>query len=216
MALIDHWPLFGLRVTTPRLVLRVPTDDDLDQLVEVARAGVHDPAMMPFTIPWTDLASPELEREALRYWWRCRSEFSPERWDLTLAVSLDGELVGMQNLTASNFPVLRTAETGSWLGRRFQGRGIGKEMRFAALHLAFDVLGALAVTSTAFTDNVASQKVSLATGYEPNGTGFAPRRGERGEQLRFRHTAGRWATNRPDLAIEVEGFEACRPTFGLG
>jgi RimJ/RimL family protein N-acetyltransferase len=214
MALIDHWPLFGLRVTTPRLELRPPTDDDLDVLVRVARA-VHDPAMMPFTIPWTDVASPEFERETLRYWWRCRSEFSPNSWDLGLAVSFDGELVGMQNLAATNFPVLRTAETGSWLGQQYHGQGIGKEMRFAALHLAFEALEALAITSAAYTDNIPSQRVSQATGYQPNGTTFALRRGERGEQIRYRLTADRWAENRPHFPIEVDGFDACRSTFGL-
>ena len=37
---------------------------------------------------------------------------------------------------------MRTVGTGSWLGRPYQGRGIGKEMRGAVLALAFDGLGA--------------------------------------------------------------------------
>ncbi len=32
--------------------------------------------------------------------------------------------------------------TGSWLGRAHQGRGLGKEMRQAALHIIFAGLGA--------------------------------------------------------------------------
>lgn len=215
MALIDHWPLFGLRITTPRLELRPPTDDDLDELVRLARAGIHDPAVMPFAVPWTDVASPRFEWDSLRYWWGCRSGFSPESWDLALGVWVDGTPVGVQNLAADDFPTLGVAGTGSWLGLAHQGRGIGKEMRTAVLHLAFECLGALDVTSTAFIDNEASKRVSLATGYELNGTAISTRRGERAEDQRFRITAERWSSQHRDTAITVEGFDACRPLFGL-
>ncbi|MGF1596904.1 MAG: GNAT family N-acetyltransferase [Acidimicrobiales bacterium] len=150
MALVDHWPLFGLRVTTPRLELRSPTDDDLDHLLDVARRGVHDPGFMPFTTPWTDTPSPAFEREALRYWWGNRAGWSPDDWRLDLAVVVDGRPVGVQGLAATGFPRLRTAETGSWLGLEHQGRGLGREMRAAMLHLAFEQLGAVAVTVTGF------------------------------------------------------------------
>lgn len=45
------WPLFGLRLTTPRLELRPLRDDDLPGLVDAALSGVHDPARMPFGVP---------------------------------------------------------------------------------------------------------------------------------------------------------------------
>lgn len=215
MALDEHWPLFGLRISTPRLELRCPTDDDLDELLEVAAAGIHDPATMPFAIPWTDVESPERERQSLQYWWRARATCSPESWDLPFAVSLDGRLVGVQNLAATDFPVLRVAETGSWLGLAYQGQGIGKEMRAAVLHLAFEELDAYAITSAAFTDNAASQRVSIATGYEANGTSFSVRRGERAEQLRYQLTRQRWEAARLPLDVSVAGFEPCRSMLGL-
>ena len=62
----DHWPLFDLEVRTPRLTLRYLDDVLAEQLLAVAAAGVHDPATMPFTIPWTDVPSPQMEREAMR------------------------------------------------------------------------------------------------------------------------------------------------------
>jgi RimJ/RimL family protein N-acetyltransferase len=215
MALVEHWPLFGLRVTTPRLELRSPTDDDLAELIDRVRAGIHDPATMPFTVGWTDAESPELERSSLQYWWRARADFSPQRWDLALAVAYEGRLVGVQSLTAVDFVTLRTAETGSWLGLEYHGRGIGTEMRSAVLHLAFEHLGAEAITSAAFTDNLASQRVSLANGYELNGTTITLRRGERAEQIRFLITRDRWLATRRGDAVEVTGFDTCRPMFGL-
>ncbi|MFF4948626.1 GNAT family N-acetyltransferase [Streptomyces chattanoogensis] len=58
---------------------------------------------------------------------------------------------------------------GFWLGQRFQSRGLGAQMRAAALHLAFVCLGAERVTSTAFAENAASRRVSEKFGYTPNG-----------------------------------------------
>lgn len=215
MGIEDHWPMFGLSIKTPRLELRPPTDSDIAQLAELAASGVHEPDMMPFTTEWTDLDSPALERSALQYWWRCRAELSPVKWDLGFAVIESGRVVGVQGLSAQDFPTLRTAETGSWLGVGHQGQGIGKEMRAAVVYFAFECLGADAITSSAYLDNPASRRVSEATGYEPNGAMFTVRRGERAEQIRYLLTKQRWTETRTDLAIEVHGFEPCRPLLGL-
>lgn len=53
--LTDVWPLFGLVLRTPRLELRSPSPEQLAALAELADDGVHDPATMPFLVPWTDL-----------------------------------------------------------------------------------------------------------------------------------------------------------------
>ncbi len=76
-------------------------------------------------------------------------------------------------MMANHFPTLRVFETGSWLGRRFQGHGIGTRMRQAMCTLAFDHLGFEEVTSAAFLDNPASLGVSRKVGYVPNGGGPA-------------------------------------------
>ena len=41
-------PLHALRVRTPRLELRLPTEAELVELYEVAAAGIHPPEEMPF------------------------------------------------------------------------------------------------------------------------------------------------------------------------
>jgi RimJ/RimL family protein N-acetyltransferase len=69
----SHWPLFDLRLETERLVLRVPQDDDFPGLLDAVDAGIHDPEMMPFTVPWTD-AEPEARRiSAVQHWWGNRA-----------------------------------------------------------------------------------------------------------------------------------------------
>ena len=42
---MDVAPLFGLRLRTPRLELRFPTHDELVELRELARTGVHPPEL---------------------------------------------------------------------------------------------------------------------------------------------------------------------------
>lgn len=56
----------------------------------------------------------------------------------------------------------------------------------------------------------------VSTGYEANGTNWGVRRGVAAEQLRFVLTKQSWETNEARAPITAEGFEPCRPLFGLG
>ena len=48
------WPLFQLRIRSEHLVLRLPLDEDLPDLLALAKAGIHPPDEMPFGVAWTD------------------------------------------------------------------------------------------------------------------------------------------------------------------
>jgi len=208
-----HWPLFGLRVDTPRLMLRYPDDDDAVVIAELAGEGVHDPGWMPFSIPWTDVAPPLLQRNSLQHIWRTRASWTTDDWHLPMAVIVDGHIVGVQALTAEQFPVLRTVATGSWLGRRYQGKGIGTEMRAAILHFAFAGLGAEYGASRAFADNEPSIGVSRRLGYEEVGRHLMVRRDEPAWMIDFRVTRAQWEEHRRD-DIDIVGLEACGDLFG--
>ena len=209
-----YWPLFDLRIRTPRLELRVPSDDDLYAMVDVVRHGIHDPQTMPFSTPWTEAPSPWLERNSLQWWWRQRADFSPDKWSAGFVVVVDGRVVGVQDLFAENFTKTRVAESGSWLGRDFQGQGYGKEMRAAILHFGFEGLGARWLETFAWEDNAASLGVTERLGYEPNGFEMDLRRGEGDVLRRFRITRESWeAQRRTD--IRIEGLERCLLMFGL-
>jgi RimJ/RimL family protein N-acetyltransferase len=181
----------------------------------LAAAGIHDPAFMPFAMPWTDVASPELERNAMQWYWRCRAETTAIRFHLALAVVVGGEVAGTTSLDATDFPVLRQFETGSWLGRAFQGRGIGTEMRRASLHLGFAGLGATLATTSAFADNAASLGVTRHLGYEPTGTSRKVRRGQAAESLEFELTRARWEREVQRDDITIVGLDRCLPLLGL-
>ena len=206
------WPLFGLRLRSARLELRLPTDDDLLELLDLAKAGIHPPGEMPFGVAWSTLRSPAFERGYLAYHWANRSSWTSGAWELGLAASLDGTLIGMQGMYARQFTASRTVHTGSWLGCPFQGAGLGKEMRSAMLTLAFDGLGAALAETEAFLDNAASNGVSHALGYEENGFGSLAPEGVPRETRRFRMTVEGWRSS-PRPPVAIEGLEACRELF---
>jgi hypothetical protein len=124
-----HWPLFDIRITTPRLQLRLPTEELLDQLVDTILDGVHDPDRMPFADPWTRASREELPFNSLSHYWRELARFTRDDWVLPFAVVIDGTAVGVQALMAKRFPITRQVNSGSWLGLRYQGRGFGNEIR---------------------------------------------------------------------------------------
>jgi RimJ/RimL family protein N-acetyltransferase len=208
-----HWPLFSLRVRTERLELRLPSDEDLAALADVAASGIHPFNEMPFLRPWTRDASPARERNMLKFHWGCRANWSAESWAANFAVIQDGEVIGSQGIVATEFAVTRTVSSGSWLGQAFQGRGIGTEMRAAVLHFAFEGLGAIEVVSSAFIENPASAAVSRKLGYELDGTEVHAVEGLRRIAQRFRLTRERWeATER--IPVTIEGLEPCLDLFG--
>jgi RimJ/RimL family protein N-acetyltransferase len=209
------WPLFDLRVVTPRLELRAIDDEMALALAQLAARGVHDPGFMPFAVEWTDVQGPELLRNTMQFYWRCRAEWSPESWNLNMAVVLDGELVGTTGLMGNHFPELRRFETGSWLGRAFQGRGIGTEMRIASVHLGFAGLDAVAATTVAFDDNPSSLGVTRKLGYTANGESHRLRRGAPATSLHFEMSRAHWESTVRSDDIAIHGLTECLPLFGL-
>jgi RimJ/RimL family protein N-acetyltransferase len=208
----SFWPLFGLVIRTPRLEIRLPREAEFGALLAVVAQGIHDPATMPFTTPFTDRPSPQRERESAQWWWRQRAEWSAEKWNFTGAVFVDGQAVGVQDMNAERFATLRAVHTGSWLGRAHQGQGLGKEMRQAILHLAFAELAAQEAHSGAFFDNAASLATSRAVGYRENGETLAPRREGAARMVNLRIDRPTWEERRRD-DIEIVGLDGCLDMF---
>lgn len=219
------WPFFDLEIRTPRLTLRVPHDRTLEALADVAVRGIHGPDRLPFNTPWS-VAPPADVRRGLYQWvWRSRAELTADHWRIPFAVfeADTDRVVGTQDVFADRFPLLRTFGTGSWLGLAHQGRGIGKEMRAAVLHFGFAGLAAERATTGAWEDNPASQRVTSALGYEPNGVTVLPRPrlqdGQPGEdepvrELLYALNRERWEQQRRD-DIEIVGLEPCLALLGL-
>jgi hypothetical protein len=67
----DVGSLWDIRLRTPRLELRLPTEGELFELYRVAESGIHPREEMPFAVAWTD----DLDE-------RASLEFHRERWSL--------------------------------------------------------------------------------------------------------------------------------------
>lgn len=208
----DPWPLRHLELRTPRLTLRPDDDEGLHELAELALRGVHPADEMPFASPWTDQPPEEMVRGTMQYHWAARAQLGASQWQIHFLARHQGTVIGTQSLQAKEFAVTGVVATGSWLGRAYQGRGFGVEMRAAVLLLAFDHLGAVAARSGAFTDNPSSARVSEKLGYRTDGTNTWARRGERVTEIRFLLEPEHFA--RPAWQLGVTGLDGCRELLG--
>ena len=219
--LVSLWPASGVRIRAGDLELRWIDDELLVDLADLAGRGVHDQEAMPFNVPWTRGSPTEVARRVLAFHWNARTEVSATgKLTLDLGVLVNGAPVGIQSASGTDWRVCRSVETGSWLGREFQGRGIGTRMRIAIAWAFFNGLGAESMTSAAFVDNPASAAVSRHVGYEENGTQVVSREGRAATQVRFLLTKDRWDRLQPEHAVllgapvELSGFPDLRAHLG--
>lgn len=207
------WPPAGLRIESPRLVLRLMLDADLPAYLAAATSPIQHTEKNPFARPWNEGSPEDKARTSLSWLWQARTRMDQKDMVLLLGVFLKEEgggqrLIGCQDVIARDFAVLRTVSTGSWLTGEQQGRGLGREMRAAALLWAFDHLGARTATSGAYSWNRASRRVSAALGYRENGSvPITDAHGQtREEEIQYRLEAEQLV--RPDWDVEVTGHAA--------
>jgi RimJ/RimL family protein N-acetyltransferase len=210
-----YWPLFDLRLSTADLELRPMTEADLTQLSDELPDDLEqDPAATTY-----DVASARLGRGIVTHqtYWKYYGAWRPEAWRLNFVVRRDGAVIGVQELEGNDFVTLRTVDTSSYLAAAVRGRGFGKRMRAAVLALAFGPLEAAAAITSAWHDNHASLGVSRALGYQPNGESRMDREGGLGVDVLIHLLLKRnaWLASGLGEDVQVEGFDACRPLFGL-
>jgi RimJ/RimL family protein N-acetyltransferase len=183
-------------------------------LAELAKGGVHDPAVQPFVAEWTDAAPERVAVSVLQWSWGTWARWQPESWSLGRVAIAGGRVVGTQSIEANRFAGLREVGTGSWLGRAEHGQGYGTEMRAAVLELGFAGLGAQFATSEAFEDNHASYAVSRKIGYADDGISRHVIRNKPLISRRLRLDRAGWEAART-VPVTIEGLEPCLPMFGL-
>lgn len=212
--------LQDLRVECDGVALKVPAVSDAMAAADLVAVGLYAPGESVTIGDWYDPAEPMASaRRSLCYQVSCWTGPGPLT-ELPFAIIAHGQIVGAQGLHANApFAITREFLTGSWIGRRHRGKGIGTLARWCALYLAFEVLGAHTVRSEASLDNAASQRVSTKCGYLPDGTSVAvhgPTQA-RLEAIRFRHDLERWlAEPRPRVtAVGVDQLAALVTTARL-
>ncbi|RRS02239.1 N-acetyltransferase [Glycomyces terrestris] len=205
--LTDYLPHYRIRLRTERLELRLPDLDDLVALADQAAGGVHGPDFMPFVVPWTDAEPVERGRATILWQLRAIASSTPENWAMPFVVVHDGQVIGMQEVTAREFKVTREATTGSWLGLPHHGQGFGTEMRAAVLALIFDGLGGDYALSASFDGNGPSAGVSRKLGYQADGIEHKTLGDVRRIDRRWRLDRAGWEAHRTH-EVAVEGLDA--------
>ncbi len=216
------WPLFGLFVVHRDLLLREATDDDILALAGVVEEGVAEAGnehFMPRLLLGRSAALEERLANFLRYHWGRRSATTPEKWDLSFAVLLNGRVVGTQAVQTKDFPVLREVHTGSYLARHVQGGGIGTRMRAMVLELLFGSFGAKWATSGFVEGNERSRRLSARLGYEADGIELLGGVGADQAVMSYRLRLSRetWFDKRPSWLDEVNwtGANAAKAFLGI-
>jgi RimJ/RimL family protein N-acetyltransferase len=212
--LVELWPQYGLTISTPRLELRLPREEELAKLAHLAGRGVHHADERPFLTPWTDGSPEDRARFVLQEHWDRLGGWSVTAWRLGLGVFRLGDPLGVVTLRARDFLVVREVTTSAWLGIEHQGKGYGTEARIGLLTLAFDHLGANAALTEVFQENHSSQGVSRKLGYEHDGISVDARGDGAVVSDRLRLTRERWNQQKRPV-VTVDGMTACRPMFGL-
>jgi RimJ/RimL family protein N-acetyltransferase len=207
------WPIFDLRIRTPDLDIRPMTEDDL---VEVAEAIPEDLEIDPAAPRYEDFSWREqLRATSAQSYWRSLGTWSVDSWTIVFAIRHDGVLIGSQGLEGEDFPRLRTVDSWSWLSNEARGHGWGKQMRRGVLSLAFGPLDASYAITSAWHDNHASLGVSRSLGYTDNGIERHRRDQGVDDMVHLRMTRELWTASGGAEGITVEGFEPCRPYFGI-
>lgn len=209
-----YWPLFDLRLSTPDLRLRPMTEADLGPIADLLPGDVEqDPALAA-----PDLGDDRVGRGIASHqsYWRAYGTWRPGAWRLPFVVrSAASEILGVQELEGTDFPTLLTVDSSSFLVTAARGRGFGKQMRTAVLALAFGPLGAEAAVTSAWHDNHASLGVSRALGYRPNGESLHAHPGRVDVLKHLRLLRADWLASGAAGQVQIAGFDACRPLFGL-
>jgi RimJ/RimL family protein N-acetyltransferase len=209
----DLTALYDLRVRTPQLELRLGSHEELVELARLAEQGVHPPEEMPFAVAWTDgIGQPDFVETTVAWHEKHLADWSPSNWTLNLLVWEGGELVGTQGMLAEDFGERREIHTGSWLGQRYQRRGVGTEMRAAVLELAFRGLGAGRAESSWLEGNEASRRVSEKLGYVEYKLDTKSPRGHPVPEHGVEIERANWHC---PVAVEIEDLDPCLPLFGV-
>lgn len=212
VSLVEDWPIRGIVLRTADLELRVMTEADLPSVFE---ALPDDLEQDPLATTFVGLDRPANRRAvAAQDYWRAMGTWSPDEWRLPFLARREGQLVGGQWLEGPAFVRDRTVDSASWLVADERGRGYGKQMRVAALELAFRHLAAVAAISSAVLTNAASLGVSRALGYTDTHTSVLEHSGETLQHVRLERAA--WEASGHGRSVRVDGVQAALPFFGLG
>ena len=188
---------------TKRLILRPSRKSDWKDIVE--GVGVLDVAKNLEVVP-----HPYKKKDAL--WWINRNI---KRWkkkekeDYTFVLELKDEkkvigATGIHNIKKNS----GTCTTGSWINKRYWRNGYILEAKIPVLDFAFNKLKLRKIETAAYTENIASNKMSLKLGFKKEGMKRKAIVSKADDKIHDENIYGlfksEWKKVRPKLVKEVE------------
>lgn len=170
MNIAEYWPPFALNLRSGNMELSPVRDSDLPELARIASGGVRRDRVQAFLVDWDSGSDAEITRSLAQYHWNTRATLTVESWTIEFTVRVGGEIIGVQGVSAQQFPLTRTLSTGSWLRKDRQGQGSGTRMRSLVVGAFIREFGARRFDTGYIDGNTASRRVSEKVGYSPNGT----------------------------------------------
>lgn len=165
MELNGKWPASGIIHTEENVTLAWIDDGLLGELAGLAAEGIFSQPYPSYAFPWAKGDAETIRRNVVEYQRGVRTTCGPEEWRLECAVIVDKQPAGVVGIGASEWRTRKAAVSGSWLGRRYQGRGIGFTAARGLLRVYFDELGGDEARRVVYPENVASLRVGEKLAY---------------------------------------------------
>ena len=125
--------------------------------------AIHALRLLPSVIDGT-MAIPSARLEETQ---RRLASLGPD--DHTFVAVVDGQVVGMAGLHVDGGKRRHTGSIGMMVHDQFQGRGIGRELLEALLHVADNFLGLVRVELEVYVDNERAIRLYESCGFEHEG-----------------------------------------------
>jgi len=145
---------------TKRLILRAPTLKDVDDIYEGARE--YDVAKMTARMPHPYNRNDALDyvKRTIRKW---KDKNIPD-YNFSIELKSEKKIIGGIGLLKVD-RISKTAETGSWINKKYWRNGYITEAKIALNDFAFNELKLDRLESPVYRDNVASNATQLKMGY---------------------------------------------------
>lgn len=216
-SLAEIWPLYHLKISTPRLVLHLPDPEETIGLARVAARGIRVDGEPRYQAEWLYGSPTTIERGLFQALARDMANWQASDWSLGLGIFLDEQPIGVQHIFSRQFAQTRGFGSGIWLGIAYQGQGFGTECGRAVLTFGFDGLDAEEAYIGAWSDNQRSIRMMEKLGYQLNGGYRQIRDGVVVRDQRMSFTRGQWKTQQvtQSKGIHIAGLIVCREMFGV-
>ncbi|MGM5481805.1 MAG: GNAT family N-acetyltransferase [Nanobdellota archaeon] len=155
----------SLTFETERLILRKPKKSDYKDIYEGIKDKNISKHLLVVPHPYTEKDAKKFIAHCLKSWKKKKME----KYPFFIELKSENKVIGVLEL----MKVKRdqgTAETGSWLNKKYQRKGYMTEAKIAINNFAFKELGLRRMSTHAFTDNIASNKTQKKMGYIHEGT----------------------------------------------